>query len=348
MSSVAEIKELFDGCRQAWDRGAKTVLALVTAVEGSAYRRPGAKMLLTSDGQMLGMISGGCLEGDLYGHAEQVSAESGPVQLHYDLNQDAAWGLGIGCQGRLDVLLLPLLEEDPFWRAFSQTTIDGGPMVWMQKIPDGARALLTADGTMFGDALSPEALALAEAVLMDRARPKVVDIASQKFFLDVISPSPHLIISGANLDAVAVAQLAATVGFEVSVLDPRPEFNQPTRIPMASHHLVMDPEDAAATLPQSSFWLIMNHHRHRDQKSIVTAMSTAARWIGILGPRRRTASLLATLGLDFNDGPFVSPVGLDLGAETAAEVALSIVAQLLSAERGRNGSPLHGHPHIHS
>ena len=347
MSSVAETKRVFDACHAAWTRGAKTVLAIVTEVEGSAYRRPGAKMLLTNDSQMLGSLSGGCLEADLYLHAERVAVEDQATQVHYDLGQDAMWNLGVGCQGTIDVLLLPLTPGDTFWTTFNEAAINGRSIVWLQEIPEGQRALVSDDGRCVGDSLPGHALALAQASLAHPSRSRVVKIGLQKFFLDVILPVPDLIVSGAGADAATVADLAATVGFQVSVIDLQSEFNHANQIGVAAEHVKMDPSPAKLSVPRSSFWLIMNHHRQRDQFSIALALASSPRWIGVLGPRGRTASLLANLSLDFDDGPFVSPVGLDLGAETAEEVALSIVAQLLAAERGKNAAPLHGRQHIH-
>lgn len=345
MSSIKESQELFSACHQAWTRGAAAAWAVITAVDGSAYRRPGAKMLVTNDNDMRGSLSGGCLEADLYLQAQAVIGNGQGKVVHYDLGEDATWGLGIGCKGSLDILLLPVHHHDEFWRSFSASLKKSQALVWIHEIPDGQKGLLMADGTRLGDPLPMELWTLAERVMGESSQLTHVD--HRVFFVDPMTPAPRLIICGAGHDAVPMVHLAAMAGFEIAVLDPRPYFNHPDRLPGASEHWVQEPRYADPDVPDASFWLIMNHHRQRDLDSIRLALTKHPRWLGVLGPKRRTEEILENLGLTSSGAPIVSPAGLDLGAETPEQVALSISAQLLSALTKRSATPLHGRTRIH-
>ena len=348
MSSITEVKELLDFGEAAWARGTGAALAVITAVKGSAYRRPGAKILLTMDNRIEGTLSGGCLEGDLYLRAERVIADQAATLVHYDLAEDALWGLGIGCQGALDVLVLPIAAHDQFWHQFRQIAANRQPTVWIQELPAGRRSLWTWDQQRLGDALPEPLWSLAASHVAQRLGAKTVALGADIFFLDTLLPAPRLVVSGAGHDAVPMVRLAASVGFEVTVLDPRSELNRPECLPQARRHLVLEPDQAQTSVPSDSFWLIMNHHLERDRQSIQLALGAFPRWVGILGPRQRTEQMLGSLGLNFHSGPIVSPIGLDLGSETPDEVAISVVAQLLAADRQKDGKPLHGRYRIHS
>ncbi len=346
MSSIKESQELFIACQQAWTRGASAAWAVITAVDGSAYRRPGAKMLVTNDNDMRGSLSGGCLEADLYLQAQEVIGHGQSKVLHYDLAEDATWGLGIGCKGSLDILVLPVRHHDKFWRSFSASLKKSQALVWIHEVPDGQKGLLMADGNRLGDPLPTELWTLAERVIGKHSQ--LTHLDHRVFFVDPMTPAPRLIICGAGHDARPMVHLAAMAGFEVAVLDPRPHFNHPDRLPGASAHWVQEPHTAGLDVPYASFWLIMNHHRQRDLDSLRVALTKHPRWLGVLGPRRRTEGILDNLGLTFSDAPIVAPPGLDLGAETPEQVALSITAQMLSTLTKRSATPLHGRIRIHS
>lgn len=141
MSSIQEARNLWTLITDAEVSEQRAVLATLVRVNGSAYRRPGAKMVKREDGRMQGTLSGGCLEGDLFLHAQRVMKTHEPCLQHYDLTEDDMWGLGIGCKGRVDIWLEPIRLSDPFWTAFNECVHREEPVIWGAELPSGRRFL---------------------------------------------------------------------------------------------------------------------------------------------------------------------------------------------------------------
>lgn len=344
MSRAIEAQEVLDHCAQALAEGRRAALAILAEVHGSAYRRPGAKMMFAENQEMHGQISGGCLESDVYLQAEHLMRQGRSALISIDLASPEVWSLGIGCEGRVDILVVPTACDDAFWSNSRSVLASGLPLTWILEIPEGTKAGIDRQGRHLGDDI-PEAVRLqAEA----DGPTEIVAIGGRRYLLDRLVPAPVLVLCGAGDDARPVADLARSVGFSVTVLDPRPEFNHRDRFPRASRLLVMEPPNAFGRVSPSAFWVVMNHHLSRDQASLDLALASDPIFVGMLGPYRRTRDLLDRLGRTFADGPIISPAGLDLGAETPEEVALSIVSQLLAYHRQRPAGPLHGCARIHS
>jgi xanthine dehydrogenase accessory factor len=124
MSRMDEIRDMYIEIHRAHERGQRTALLIITKVQGSAYRQPGAKMMMIEDGQTLGTLSGGCLESDLFGWTEKAISTQTPITCKYDLSENDLWGLGIGCKGALEILILPVDPTDNFWRFFSNIILN--------------------------------------------------------------------------------------------------------------------------------------------------------------------------------------------------------------------------------
>ncbi|EST51511.1 xanthine dehydrogenase [Brevibacillus panacihumi W25] len=349
MSRLQELREVMRQIHTAWQEGRKTTLLMLMHVEGSAYRLPGSKIMMAEDGHIFGTISGGCLEGDLYGWAEKVMQTGKPHLQRYDLSESEVWSLGIGCKGTLEVGILPVKPDDSFWRLTDEALQQDESFALILEIVDGARVLMKRDGRVCGDVdrLPVEVLDQARARFGRQTRAEVVRFGTRRYYVDVVRPSERLIIAGAGQDARPVAELAARSGFSVTVLDPRAGFNTPQAFP-AAHHLVQSPADADPAQMLDSWWVIMNHHLERDQAFLELALRSRPRFIGVLGPLSRTEEMLVQIGKTFSSGPIHAPVGLDLGAETMDEVALSIVSQLLAMRNGRQAAALHGKSKIHA
>ncbi|WP_303802501.1 XdhC family protein [Alicyclobacillus macrosporangiidus] len=348
VSRIDEAREVFTRIEQAWTDGERAALLTITQVKGSAYRLPGAKMMMTETGKMLGTLSGGCLESDLYGWAERTFAEGKPRLVQYDLSENEMWSLGIGCKGTMEVAIFPVEPDDPFWRAVREQVQQDQAVSLAMELPMGTRAVFVGTEPASGDAdrLPQAVLQRLTSAVWSRTRAEVVEVDGRRFFIDTMRPNERLIICGAGHDTVPVAAIAAKCGFRVTVLDPRKEFNGPLRFPSAEH-LIVEPAEADPAQLTSSWWLIMNHLQARDEAALRLALQAQPKFIGVLGPLARTREMLENIHSDLEDGPIHAPVGLDIGAETIDEVAISIVSELLAARAARSGGPLHGREKIH-
>ncbi len=335
MSSIREARQVWQAILKAHQRGARTALLTLAAVRGSAYRRPGAKMMMTEDGEMFGTLSGGCLEGDLLHYAVEAMKAGKALIRQYDLTEDAMWGLGIGCKGTITVWVEPVDPEEPFWRKFGEwISWDHRVALWAQ-IPQGFRRLSTPS----------EVFPSASATPTDRPWHSVT-LYDKDVLWDVMMPPERLIIAGAGHDAIPLAGLAEQIGFEVTVLDPRAHFNNEKRLPGAAHYLVRQAEEVDPVEVRDAFWVIMNHHRGRDQASLDLALRSEPQFVGMLGPRSRSLELLGEYKSPIPE-LWHAPVGLNVGAETVDEVALSIAAELLAARNRKPGGALNGQERIH-
>lgn len=337
-SHLNEAREAWAEVRAAYARGRTAVLCEVVAVEGSAYRRPGALMMMASDGHMWGTVSGGCLEGDLFVRAEPVMAGGPGIVVDYDLAEDDMWTLGIGCKGRIKVWVRQVRPDAEAGRLLERQLGAGG--VLAVRLPDGPPVVWTPEDAWPAD----PALARRMEQAWAGAEPALVD----GMYVRAWRPPDRLVIVGAGHDAEPVAQLAREAGFEVAVLDPRPAFNQDRRFPGVAHWL-LEPEDLGGEGSpdvRGAYWVVMNHHKDRDRRTLRAIERLEPRWVGALGPWRRTAELLEDADPAFA-ARVHGPLGLDIGGDTPFEVAISIVAQLMAESRGRSGGSLNRKPVLH-
>ena len=355
--------------------GRRCALAAVTRIVGSAYRRPGAKLLIEDGGAVHGGVSGGCLEEDVRQVGLRV-IESGRARLrHYTTgeDEDTVWGLGLGCNGAVDVVILPIAPESaaawtrvaellrgdaPF--AIAYPLDEGGPGNVTVVVESGQRAGDTDPGTNghpathadaathtdptthadatthtnFAAHTDPATLAAAHEALRAR-RSGWTHAGERRLFVEVLTPPPRLLICGAGDDARPLAAFAVAAGFRVIVADHRAAFLTPARFPDARALLSMRPADGTA-LPsgRDTYAVVMTHSLDRDTEWVRRLLATDAPYVGLLGPRARTEGILEKLGASGSDRVF-GPVGLDLGADGPEQVAISIVSELLSVWSGR-------------
>ncbi|MEO8276091.1 MAG: XdhC family protein [Thermoanaerobaculia bacterium] len=291
--------------------GVDAVLATVVEVTGSAYRREGARMLIEADGTLTGILSGGCLENDLAERAADVRTTGLPALATYDLRSpdEVLWGLGLGCGGKVTVLLERL---------------------------DAA-----------ADRTSP--LAPFERLEKDRQAIDVsTEFAGQVILHERLLPPIALVIAGAGRDVVPVARLARELAWDTVVLDARPTAAGRARFEGLARHLAISPRDVAQSVRIDPFTavLLMTHNYLDDLDWLAALLPTAAPYLGLLGPATRRDRLVADLaqqGLAL-DGPMQSrlhgPAGLDLGGRAPEQVALAIVAEIQCAMSGASGDPL--------
>jgi len=340
---MAELREILAAFADLRRHGEAGVLASVVHVEGSTYRRPGARMLVLPDDRMVGLLSGGCLEGDLLEHARAVRESGQPRLVHYDsrAQDDIVWGLGLGCAGVVEIWLERVTAEQPGplpWLEAWRRQRAAGAIATRLEAP-GERRALHPDGHLEGDLAGADD-ALREAVARRRSGrrgPLCVEFV----------PAPlHLVLFGGGPDAVPVARLAAELGHDVAVLDGRPAYARPERFPLA-RVTQTEPEAAvsAAGLGAESFAVVMTHHYLRDRTILRDLLESPVppRYIGVLGPQRRSQDLLRDLaadGLVVDDAArarIFAPAGLDIGGDGPESIALAILAEIQALAAGRSG-----------
>jgi xanthine/CO dehydrogenase XdhC/CoxF family maturation factor len=341
--------------------GRRAAIATVVGIRGSAYRRPGAKLLVREHGGTIGGVSGGCLEADVRERALIALREGTPRLVHYETGSDdrAVFGLGLGCNGSVDVFVQAATTPAFLESAHRvQRSLGGEEPIAICTVLEGASAgdvlVLTADGAppdpATEGALARE-LAAGAGDLLRRGETAVHQLASARVFTEVLLPPPHLVVLGAGDDAVPLARYARDAGFRVTLVDHRPAFLSAARLAGEVRRLELRPEDdAAASLPlgRGSYAVVKTHSLANDREWIRRLIGSEVGYIGVLGPRARVEEILRQLGAAADDRIF-GPVGLDLGAEGPEQVAMSIVAELLAVQarrapghlRGRRGS-IHG------
>lgn len=352
--NAAETRALLLALTAALSRGQGAAIATVVGVHGSAYRREGTRMLVLGDGAQVCMLSGGCLEAEVVEVALEVIRTGVPTVTHYDLSEDATWGLGIGCGGSVDVRVERVNSGDPATAAWL-AALEAGELAALVVPLDGhGQLLLRPDGSMVGD-LPPHIREFARQAALERLaqlEPRAVTLRAPDgtpVFIDVSTSPPQLVLYGAGHDAIPLATQAHALGYDVHVIDPRDAYLTPGRFPGATLH-DLAPEDLSAFTPTGRAHLvIMNHHLDRDRVCLAHALRSGAPYVGVLGPRSRARDLLAALeaeGETFTPEQLArlrSPIGLRLGAEAPEEVAMSILAELMAWRRGYDGSFLSGH-----
>ena len=348
MSKMHEFKELFCHINSAWQQNEQTVLVILTDVKGSAYRLPGSKMLMTSSGKMFGTVSGGCLEADLFGWAEKVFETNKPLIHRYDLSDTEIWSLGIGCKGDLQFLFLPISPSNQQWIKVQHLLQQEQGFTLVINMHTGEVAVIEENGSSYftDDAFPLEIIDQAQHIQSTQTRAQVVSSQHTDYLIDAVKPSEHLIVAGAGQDALPLVDLAYQAGFSVTVLDSRAHFNNENRFPHAAH-ITTDIENLSNESFSNSWWVIMNHHQQKDEETLRFAIESEPKYIGVLGPTYRTNEMLQHIGYSVSSGPIYSPVGLDIGAETMNEVAISIISQMMSLRVGRVAKPLHGKAKIH-
>ncbi|RKD25146.1 hypothetical protein BEP19_03955 [Ammoniphilus oxalaticus] len=315
-------------------------LVTIIGVIGSAYRREGAKMLISGDGQLYGMVSSGCLEEDLRAHAEDTLKSNQTKIVMYDLRHedDLSWGRGIGCNGSIKTLVEPI-KWDASWTQVDQWLQQGKSVVSITPLHgDMARprvfwtdeeqlCLGDIDGSLL--ALKPETETLIERGIK-------LDLLGDVLF-EVYHPKDPLYIFGAGVDVEPLVCLLSSLHFEITLIDPRENRCNVTHFPKANRHVVQHPVTFLDeySLSERSYVIVMTHSFEWDQQIIQRLFHVPLGYVGVLGPRQRTTRLLS--------GKLIpswlhTPIGLPLQAEGAEEISVSIAAELLKIRNHRRKS----------
>jgi len=325
------------------------VLATVIATEGSTYRKPGAMMLIAPDGRFAGLISGGCLEGDLLEHARAVFETGEPARVTYDMTagEDLVWNLGIGCDGIIHLQLQRLAPDagrDVLARVDRSHARRRPVLLALTLGADAGRfAALDAAGAFAGDAALREPLEAAAAGWPDwRSRRLTATVTGLQAELMLIqAPAPvRVLLCGGGPDAVPLARMLAQLDWAVAVVDHRPAFARAERFPAGCEVIRCRPQGLAAEvdLAQVDAAVVMSHHLENDAEYLRQLAARPPRYVGTLGPRARRGRLQSMAACP--DLFVRGPVGLDIGAELPEAIALSIAAEIHAVLNGRDGRSL--------
>jgi len=334
----------------------KTVLATVVDVQGSSYRLPGARMLIGERGEMLGTISGGCLEADVLERARRVLLTGTTEVFTYDTSgqEDSVFSLNMGCRGVIRILLeRPKLDFIDFCRRLYQTRHSGlaatliGADENAHECKIGARMVLDDTKVItngFNAAMTKNLLSDCRIVLQEK-KSKLLKNEFGEFFLEFIPSSVSLLIFGAGADAIPVAETAKNLGWHTTIVDHRKAFANGERFPAADEIIITRAENLEEnlTIAENTVAVVMSHNYEHDKNILKFLLNSNARYIGALGPKRRTENILSEwreAGEIFSGeqlNKLYAPVGLDIGADTPESIALSIIAEIKSVLADRNG-----------
>jgi xanthine/CO dehydrogenase XdhC/CoxF family maturation factor len=364
---MSELTDVLAAIESLSARGERLALATIVAVRGSTYRRPGARLLVPEEGELVGNISGGCLENDVADVARIVMREGIARIVSFDLtaDDDEVWGWGLGCNGAFELFVEPadkaaevagalrvaLEEERPICMV---TVLDRGTA---NGVAQGDRILVKPDGSIdrsFGDAVVDAAARAVGLELLAVERSEIRELGEGvRAFVEVLEPPLRLLICGAGHDAAPLVRQAAMLGWSPVVVDDRPEFLDRERFPDATDFVLVErPEKVAEVAPidERSHVVVMSHNFLRDKEYVRSLLGSRARFVEMLGPRVRTERLFQELrdeGVALDDDAlerFRTPAGLDLGAEGPEEIATAICAEIVAVKRGRGAGFLKDRP----
>ena len=367
MKELQEIIRAYDAVKQAEQ---KAVLATIVNVKGSTYRRPGERMLIREDGTSVGALSSGCLEADVAERAKKIMGMHDALTVTYDLTspEEDVWGLNQGCNGVIHILLepLPLSARSEHLSFLEASLFEGRSGVIASvfrvegelRLRVGSHLFLRDDGTLAENVMNPALAAAMTEDCISTLRTKRSSVKEYRLtegiveaFVEFIQPPLPLIIFGAGADAIPLARLATEVGWKVTVVDHRPAFLTVDRFPTADELIPLRPEEVSEkmVLGPNTVATILTHNFSHDLQLLRSLLPSPALYVGLLGPSKRTQLLLDKLReTGFTPtaaqlGRFHNPIGLNIGAESPEEIALSVLSEIQAFLRGRSGGFLRDH-----
>ena len=364
---MKEIREIINAYNKARKNEKRLALATLVHLNGSSYRRPGARMIVDEEGQLTGAISGGCLEGDALRKAVFCIHTQIPKLVVYDTSdeEDATIGIQLGCSGIIQVLFEPIDENDPLnpiellKKAIHKRQNTVLVTLYAPQIKKGdtvGTSMLLEDSGEFHNNSSfqflPETLMqdIKETLTIKKSSFKSYNLNDHTFnaFLSFISPPISLIIVGAGNDAIPLQSIAETLGWEVTIVDGRHTYAKIERFSSACQIIVSKPEKVLQQIPidEKSVFVLMTHNYNYDYAILKALLDKNVTYIGALGPKKKLDNMITDLKAEnifLNERQkniLYGPVGLELGAETPAEIALSITAEIMSVMHNKKGGSL--------
>jgi xanthine/CO dehydrogenase XdhC/CoxF family maturation factor len=370
---MKELQDIVNAFDKATAAGKQTALATVVHVEGSSYRHAGARMLITEDGQLTGAISGGCLEGDALRKARLVMAQNKPMLVTYDTtdDDDAKFGVGLGCNGVIHILIEPISPgkvNDPISlfklflskrRAVVLATLFS--LKNKKAAQPGTCLLLTENEILegyFPDNIIKEAILTdAKDVLKNGNSITKTYLYNDEFtcFIELLQPAVSLVIFGAGNDAIPLVNLAAVLGWHVTLIDGRANYAVAERFSLAKRVITAKPGEALSYLifDERTVVMLMTHNYNYDFAVLRQLLPLHLTYVGALGPKKRLHRMLDELkeeGIEVTPAQLESvygPAGLDIGSENADEIALSILTEIQAVLKKGSAISLRDKPFIH-
>ena len=349
--------ELFTDLEKLAKVEKRVAMATLVGTRGTSPKREGAKMWVGEEGRILGSVTiGGCVDARVIADAEKALASSEPLLLQVDLGDEDAWEMGLSCAGSLDVLIEPFDLTTPdntlveTYRVIRLAIEQGKTAAIVTQLKESDHRLLVFEdgeisGTLGTTDLNNEARDVA-LELMRKRKSATVSLGAVEAFIEVHGPPPALIVFGAGHVSMPLVSLAHDLGLKTIVVDGRPRFATHERFPEADELLIGIPSEIAQTLSyNSSTFVVLTAHDYKyDLPVLKVVLPKGAAYVGLLGSKRRGQSIKDFLREGGMDQELLDrlhvPTGLDIGAGTAAEIALSILAEAVAIKAGRRGSSL--------
>jgi xanthine/CO dehydrogenase XdhC/CoxF family maturation factor len=358
---MKEFRQLIEAYERYKELQKSVALATVVQVDGSAYRRPGARMLVSEDGNLHGAISGGCLEGDALRKAQAVIFQQESKLVTYDTTDedDQKFGIGLGCNGIIHVLIEPIDYSSKFnpLELLKIAIADRQPSILTivfslnHSQEDQIGTVLLAKSDSFighHEKLSAELVHFIEDKTKSTNRLNKAQIPPQLFgeltlFLELINPPIRILLFGAGNDTIPLADLASNLGFEVVLIDGRSSHATKQRFPKAKEIIIGTADEVALDqfIDSQTVALLMTHNFEYEAVILARLVKLDLPYIGILGPKKKSDKLIERLevaGIKVDRSNVYGPVGLDIGAENSDEIALSALAEIKAVLAGKSGN----------
>ena len=356
------MEEVFREAKTQLEKGQPVVVATVVRTKGSTPQKPGAKLLVRNDGSGVGTLGGGCVEGDIWFAAKELMKRRGSAEHRdYQLNEDLAAQDGLVCGGTMYFLIDPVYSPDKYLSYVNEINraYEGEASVALATLlksatesldSTGAKLFIRDDGTTEGTlgsvVLDSEAVNKSSDLMVHGNNEYVISDSGAEYFVEAYTTPPQLVLCGGGHVSNAIAPMAKKLGFRVFITDDRKEFANKERFPEADILVDLKPEDAFPELPinRNTFIIIATRGHRYDNVALAAAVDTPAKYVGLLGSKRKTILIYEDLirsGVDVERIKQIrSPVGLDIHARTPDEIAVSIIAEILMFKLGGTGNPM--------
>ena len=350
---MSELFEHIDKLRA--DEG-KVAVATLVNTRGTTPRKEGARMVVGEGGRILGSVTiGGCVDAQVIEQSAGVLGANSPRLIEMDLGDEEAWEIGLTCGGTIEVFLEPLALDRPGdpalvlyerARALAESGVRAAVVTRLDPPQSGAKLLVQEDGTAegsLGDELLDRRFAAEAATALREGRSRTLFVEGARGFVEVWVPPAILLVVGAGHVAMPLVSLARTLGFRTIVIDGRPRFATPERFPDVDQLRIGIPSELVREVPliASTALVLVAHDYKYDVPVLRHALTTPVGYVGLLGSSRRGAAILDILREDGVAEDLLTrvrvPIGLDLGAQSAPEIALAILAEILAVQRKATG-----------
>lgn len=354
---MKELLELVEARHHA--PGETVAIATVVRIEGSSYRRMGARMLINRHGRVAGSVSGGCLEQSVIEASQDALHDGQSRLLNFDTTdpRDVLFGSGLGCRGKIWIALEVLQPRQvwPLAEFVQQVRRDRQPVLLLTRIRQ-LDAMVSLETTAYPAIPLAGAETSLPAAWCETMREVFANgrncflggEGSDMALAEWLAPPVALWIFGAGPDVPPLTKLARELGYETTVIDRRPELARPENFPAANRVLATQRAQLPPQLHADPFTVavLMNHHYETDRAMLAALLPLGLSYLGLLGPRRRTDALLSELQgqvielTETSTAALHAPAGLDIGAENPTAIALSILAEIQATLSGHDGGPL--------